>query len=114
MANEINDKISCTVCGETIPFDKENCPSCGAVNSHFSNNSSVDNASTEWKRERDRLKNLLVLVVAFFWFSVIFQASLYYLDGTLNLILLSIISAMIILGVVLKTRLQLHMRKIDR
>lgn len=67
---------------------------------------------TPWEQERDRLKLLLVIVVVIFWLSVIFQVVLYFIqDGRVNFILLSIISGMMVLGVILKTRFQWHLRK---
>lgn len=65
-----------------------------------------------WERERDRLRNLWVVSVFFFWLSVVFQAGLYYWqDGRLNFILLSIIGGMMVFGVVLKIRYQRHLKK---
>ena len=70
------------------------------------------NANQEdWEKEGDRLKKLWIMSVVFFWFSVIFQGTLFILDGTLNLILISVIGGMMVLGVVLKWRYQRHMRK---
>lgn len=63
-----------------------------------------------WEREGKRLKTLRVAVVLMFWFSVAFQAVLYYLEeGRFNIVLLSIISGMLVLGVVLKVRYQRHL-----
>lgn len=67
---------------------------------------------TDWERERDRLKTLLVVVVVIFWLSAIFQVVLYFVqDGSVNFILLSIISGMMVLGTVLKARYQRHLNK---
>jgi len=67
---------------------------------------------TTWERERDRLKTLLVIVVVIFWLSVAFQLVMYFVqDGSVNFILLSIISGMMVLGTVLKARYQRHLSK---
>ena len=64
-----------------------------------------------WSRERDRMKFFWVLAVVAFWVTVIIQVLVYWLKGELNLILLSIASGMMVLGLWFKTRLQLHLRK---
>ena len=65
----------------------------------------------DWEKERDRIKKLWVVAALFFWFSLFFQAALFILDGTLNLIILSVILGTMVLGMILKIRLNLHMRK---
>ncbi|MCB1857144.1 MAG: hypothetical protein KDI63_02680 [Gammaproteobacteria bacterium] len=64
-----------------------------------------------WSKERDRIKTLWVIAVVMFWFTLFFQGTLLYLDGQVNLVLLSIVTGMLILGVILKIRLKLHLRK---
>ena len=66
---------------------------------------------TEWEQKRDRLKLLWVVAVLAFWVSSGIQLLVYLLEERLEPILLSIILGLLILGVVLKTRLQLHTRK---
>jgi len=66
---------------------------------------------TPWEKERDRIKTLWVMSVLFFWFSAFFQIGLYFFDGQVNFVLLSIITGMMVLGVALKLRLQRHLRK---
>jgi len=69
-------------------------------------------AMTDWERERDRLKMLWVIAVVVFWLSVAFQTVLYYLqDGLFSFVLLSIIVGTMVLGVILKIRVQLHLNK---
>ena len=68
----------------------------------------------QWTRERDRLKTLWVIAVILFWLSLVFQAFLYVLDGKPNLVLLSVVAGMMLLGVGLKIRLRLHERKKPR
>ena len=92
----------CSACGEKTPASEESCGSCGAP---------LDTPAQEWARERDRLKTLWVVSVIVFWLSLGFQAVLYVLQGKANLLLLSVIAGMLLLGVGLKVRLQLHERK---
>ncbi len=66
---------------------------------------------TPWEKERNRIKTLWVMSVLFFWFSVFFQIGLYIIDGQVNFVLISIITGMMVLGVVLKLRLQHHLRR---
>ena len=69
-------------------------------------------ALTAWERERDRLKMLWVIAVVIFWLSVAFQTVLYYLqDGLFSFVLMSIIVGTMVLGVILKIRVQLHLNK---
>ncbi len=69
-------------------------------------------ALTAWERERDRLKTLWIIAVVIFWLSVVFQTVLYYLqDGLFSFVLLSIIVGTMVLGVILKIRVQLHLNK---
>lgn len=65
----------------------------------------------EWEKENNRLKTMWVVAALLFWFSVIFQAVLYFMDHQLNLILISVIGGMLIIGIALKIRLQRHLAK---
>ena len=96
------DQAVCPVCGANTPSAAAECPSCGTV---------LGKETGAWLRERDRLKTLWVVSVVMFWLSVGFQAVLYILQGKTNLVLLSVIGGMLLLGVGLKIRLQLHERK---
>ena len=64
-----------------------------------------------WARERDTAKNLWVIATSAFWISAVVQAVVYFVRGSLNLILMSIVLGTMILGVWLKLRYQLHLRK---
>ena len=94
--------LICPACGEKTPTSEGSCRSCGVA---------LDPLAKEWARERDRLKTMWVVSVVVFWLSLGFQAVLYVLQGKANLLLLSIIGGMLLLGVGLKVRLQLHQRK---
>jgi len=68
-------------------------------------------ALNDWEHERDKLKVLWVSSVLAFWFSFIFQMVLFFFNGQINFILVSIIGGMMVLGVALKLKLQSHHRK---
>jgi len=90
------------------------CPECGgalAAEGGVCTKCETSEQLKAWEKERNRLKNLWIVATLFFWFSLIFQIGLFILDGTLNLILLSVILGVMILGIVLKIRLGLHVRK---
>ena len=99
MSPEMTDTAVCPECGGPLPTDNDACPKCGAAN------------QGAWEKEGERLKKLWVIAAVFFWFSVVFQGALFILDGSLNLVLLSVIGGMMVLGIVLKFRFQRHMRK---
>lgn len=73
----------------------------------MSGNSSSEHDKS-WQAEQKKLKTMWVAVIMVFWFSVTFQGAIFLLEGTLNLILMSIILGMLILGIVLKIKLQRH------
>jgi len=90
----------CPECGGALADKDGVCPKC-----------QTSEPLKEWDKERNRLKNLWIVATLFFWFSLIFQIALFILDGSLNLILISVILGVMILGIVLKIRLGLHVRK---
>ena len=100
MSTDLEANPVCPECGGTLTTKDSVCHKCQASESQ-----------NDWKKERDRLKTLWVVATLFFWFSLIFQGGLFILDGTLNLIILSIILGTMMLGTVLKIRLNLHLRK---
>ncbi|MCB1760239.1 MAG: hypothetical protein KDI68_10740 [Gammaproteobacteria bacterium] len=61
-----------------------------------------------WQAEQKKLRTMWVVVIMMFWFSVTFQGAIFLLEGTLNLILMSIILGMLVLGIALKMKLQRH------
>jgi len=100
MNTEIQAAPVCPDCGGELAVKDGVCPKC-----------KTPEPENDWEKERDRLKKLWVVVALFFWFSLFFQAGLFILDGTLNLIILSIILGTMVLGMILKIRLNLHIRK---
>lgn len=90
------------------------CPECGralAAKDGVCSRCQTPEPQNDWEKERNRLKTLWVLATVFCWFSLIFQAGLLILDGTLNLVIVSIILGTMVMGIVLKIRLSLHVRK---
>ena len=100
----------CPECGASLSETDQICGQCGLG---VSTADGVDRpeADAKWEKEAAKIKNFWVISVAMFWFTVSFQIALYILDGSLNLVLLSIAAGMMILGTFFKIRLQLHQRK---
>jgi len=98
----------CPQCGQPHPAAPAVCPGCaGAAEPTQSLPASV----SEWARNRDSLKMKWVASVLAFWVSAAVLGVVSVLDGRLNLVLTSIALGMLVLGLWLKTRYQLHLRK---
>ncbi|MCU7935495.1 MAG: hypothetical protein KZQ99_11525 [Candidatus Thiodiazotropha sp. (ex Dulcina madagascariensis)] len=65
----------------------------------------------DWVRQRDSLKTRWVIVVVVFWVTAIVTVVLYTVHKELDLILTSIALGMMVLGVLLKSRYQRHVRR---
>ena len=100
MSKELQVAPVCPQCGATLAENDGVCPKC-----------QTPEPQSDWEKERDRLKKLWVIVTLVFWFNLLLQAGLFILNGTLHLVILSIILGTMILGTVLKIRLNLHIRK---
>lgn len=106
-----NEKASfsttCPKCGHELPVGTKVCPGCGAP--------SVSGAASDdwsiWDRARKTLKTQWVASVMAFWVSAAVLGVIFLLEGKLNLILVSIVLGMLVIGMWLKTRYQLHLRK---
>lgn len=68
-------------------------------------------SQTEWEKRRDTAQKLWVIAVLGFWVSLGILILVYFLKGGIDLILLSICLGLMILGVWLKARFQLMLRK---
>jgi hypothetical protein len=66
---------------------------------------------TEWVSVRDSLKTRWVAAVLAFWVSVLVLGAVSLIAGRLDLILLSICLGLLIVGLWLKSRYQLHLRR---
>ena len=99
---------TCRTCGHELPPGAETCPGCGKATPAAA--PALDPWS-EWSKTGKTIKNQWIASVLTFWVSVVVLGVLFYIENRLNLIVLSIIFGMLILGVWLKTRYQLHQRK---
>ncbi len=70
-----------------------------------------DRAWTAWPRQRDSIKTRWVVAASVFWTSAAVVALVYFLKGEFNLILVSIALGLMVVGIWLKTQIQLHDRK---
>ncbi len=64
-----------------------------------------------WEKKKDRAKTLWVVAVLAFWISVAILGVVYYLEARLDLMLVSIALGLMVLGVWLKARYQVILRK---
>lgn len=107
-----NEKASfsttCPRCGHELPVGTEVCPGCGAPSDIVDNDT---DAWSQWARAGGTLKTQWVASVIAFWVSASVLGVVFFVDGKLNLILVSITLGMLLIGVWLKTRYQLHQRK---
>lgn len=102
-----NDRV-CPGCGHRYPRDLTRCPACGDAGEGVG----VDaDAASDWARTRDSLKTKWVASVMAFWVSVAVLGVVFFMQGEVNLVLASIALGMLFVGVWLKTRYQLHLRK---
>lgn len=65
----------------------------------------------EWVRERDQARTLWVIAVLAFWTSSAVLAVVYFVKEEMDLVLASIAIGMMVLGVWLKARYQLILRR---
>ena len=98
---------TCPDCGQEIPPAAEACPGCGKANT--SAEFEADSWS-KWSKDGNSLKTKWVTSVVAFWVSTAVLLLVYIIEKKLNLILVSIVLGMMIIGVWLKTRYQLHQR----
>ena len=68
-------------------------------------------SSDDWSDLSRSLKTRWVAVVMAFWVSVMVLAAVFVLEGRLSIVLMSICLGLLVLGVWLKARYQLHLRK---
>lgn len=102
-----NFLTTCPDCGHELPPETEVCPGCGKTN--VSAESALDPWS-KWSKAGSALKTKWVASVVAFWVSMAVMLIVYFVEKKLNLILASIVLGMMLIGVWLKTRYQLHQR----
>lgn len=99
---------TCTDCGHELPPGTKACPGCGKATP-----ASVEVASdpwSQWSRTGKTLRIQWVASVIAFWVSTAVLAVVFFIENKLNLILISVVLGMLLIGVWLKTRYQLHQR----
>ena len=69
------------------------------------------NLKLDWEQQCKQAKNLWIFAVFGFYVSIIVAGIVWFLHHEVNLVLVSVILGMMILGVWLKTRYQLLVRK---
>ena len=84
------------------------CPGCGAP---IASAQLASDAWSIWDRARKSLKTQWVASVIAFWVSAAVLGVVFTIENKLNLILVSIVLGMLVIGMWLKTRYQLHLRK---
>ena len=84
------------------------CPACGVAREPAA--TILSSAASEWAHARDGLKTKWVVSVIAFWVSVVILAVVFFIEQRLNLTLASIALGMLVIGIWLKTRYQMHLR----
>ena len=108
-ANETTSfSTTCPKCGHELPVGTKVCPGCGAPSA---SGELASDAWSVWERARKTLKTQWVASVIAFWVSAAVLGVVFTIENKLNLILVSIVLGMLLIGVWLKTRYQLHLRK---
>ena len=103
---EVHEKVTeCPHCGHSHSAAVDVCAACGA------RLDSAPEAEPEWSSVRDSLKTRWVASVIAFWVSAAVLVVVSVIENQLNLILVSICLGLLVVGVWLKTRYQLHLRK---
>lgn len=102
------ERPKCQRCGHVLAKDADVCPACGAAKED-SGSHPVD--QEDWATLGRSLKMRWVAAVMAFWVSIAVLIVVFFIEGQLNLILVSICLGLMIVGVWLKTRYQLHLRK---
>ena len=103
-----NFTTTCRQCGHEIPRAAEACPGCGK---EVATAATTTDPWEQWSKESKTRKTLWTASVIALWLSIAVQAVLYVIQNKLSLVVLSIIVGVLVLGVWLKTRYQLHQRK---
>lgn len=102
------DELKCHRCGHVHSTAVETCTDCGAA---MENSAGPPAADAEWSTLRNSLKMRWVAAVMAFWVSAAVLVVVSFVDGQLNLILVSICLGLLMVGMWLKARYQLHLRK---
>ena len=108
MPRSKKDDVRCPQCGRPHPAAVDGCPACGARKvAPTEQTPELDG----WSRTSDRLKTQWVAAVGAFWVSTAVLVAVFFLQDRVSLVLVSICLGLMILGIGLKIRYQLHLRK---
>ena len=98
---------TCRKCGQDLPPGTETCHGCGTP----AREEEPDlDPWAQWSKRGKTMKLQWVASVMAFWVSVGVMTVVYFVKGEVNLILASIALGMLIIGLWLKTKYQLHQR----
>jgi len=100
-------QVRCRHCGNLDPFTEGVCTHCGRAREADAPDA---DRLAEWERAGDALKMKWVIAVIAFWISAAVLAAVLVVDDRLDLVLVSIALGLLVLGVWLKTRYQVHLR----
>jgi len=99
---------TCAKCGHELPPGTQHCPGCGMKPP----SAQVDlDPRAQWSKTSKTLKLQWVASVMAFWVSVGVLTVIYFIKGEIDLILVSIALGMLIIGLWVKTKYQMHQRK---
>ena len=98
---------TCPACGHDLPPGTQVCPGCGKA---IRTAEADSDPWSLWSRAGKTLKTQWVASVIAFWVSAAVLGVVFFMEKKLNLILVSIVLSMLLIGVWLKTRYQLHQR----
>jgi len=109
--DEMNDagqqRALCPHCRRPHDAAAKACPACGVAREPAA---ILSSAASDWAHARDGLKTKWVVSVIAFWVSVVILAVVFFIEQRLNLTLASIALGMLVIGIWLKTRYQMHLR----
>jgi hypothetical protein len=108
MPGHEEQRITCRGCGQQYAAALGSCPACGQAGGTAE---MVVAGPSDWTRARDSLKTKWVVAVIAFWVSAAVLLAVFLIDDRLDPILLSIALGMLFIGMWLKARYQLHLRK---
>lgn len=102
-----NFSTTCPDCGHELPRATEVCPGCGKA---IQSATADSDPRSQWLKAGKTLRTQWVASVVAFWVSTAVLLVVFFIENKLNLILVSIVLGMLLIGIWLKTRYQLHQR----